>query len=587
MPNERSSFLEELKQRHVFRVAAMYAVTSWLLLQLGSVTLEPLGFPGWSQRALILLIAVGFPIALGLAWIFDVTPEGVVRTDTAPTSGLSRGRKLDIVIIVALLAALAVTFVWRREPTSAPVAAQDASVAVLPFVAMSEDASLRHFGEGLSEQITNELAVRSELRVASRTSAFEQAGKDAVAIAHALGVSYVLEGSVRPSGDKVRLTAQLVRGQDGSHVWADTYDVAASDASAWDQTASLVAASANSYMQLERELQRARTFTTNAEAFEHFAAARRLGWQQATGGTAMERPSVQMLGELDRAIALDPNFFPAHLERANVFFRKLDRGGACGERCITEARSSIDRALALQPDDPDALRQLGYIQLFDELDPAAAEATFERVRQIDPANRSLNASFAYLAMFRGNAQDAREYWVRQLEVSPYTAFDHYGYAILLLGIGDLDGALREVEAGLRLAPRGQAAGVVAPLHINLLIQLGKIDEAKAEFDPLWAQQRYTHPELYVRELASLGYEREAHELMAKLTRAPDVDPFVMFLNYAGLGRTDDALAQLRRAIDGRSFAGVLYVRFPQGPGVREQPGFVELVKYLDSIQRSH
>ena len=176
MRNEKPSFLVQLQQRHVFRVAAMYAVTSWLLLQIGSTTFEPLGFPEWSQRALIILLAAGFPIALVLAWIFDVTPEGVVET-AHPTNRLSRGRKLDIVIIVVLLAALVVTFVWRREPPSVAPVVQDSSIAVLPFVAMSDDASLRHLGEGLSEQITNELARNSGLRVASRTSAFEQTEK--------------------------------------------------------------------------------------------------------------------------------------------------------------------------------------------------------------------------------------------------------------------------------------------------------------------------------------------------------------------------------------------------------------------------
>src|SRR5262245_46942777 len=118
MDEESPSLIAQLKQRHVFRVAAMYAVTAWLLLQLGSVTFEPLGFPQWSQRALIILAVVGFPIALVLAWIFDVTPNGIVRSDKDSRAGHSRGRKLDFVIIVVLVAALAVTVLWRREDAS-------------------------------------------------------------------------------------------------------------------------------------------------------------------------------------------------------------------------------------------------------------------------------------------------------------------------------------------------------------------------------------------------------------------------------------------------------------------------------------
>ena len=593
MTIEKRTFFAQLKQRHVFRVAAMYAVTAWLLLQVGSSTFEPLGFPGWSQRALIILLGVGFPIALVLAWIFDVTPKGVVKGIAPPPIGLSRGRKLDIVIIVVLLAALVVTFVWRREPTPAPTVAQDSSIAVLPFVAMSEDASLHHLGEGLSEQITNELAQRSELRVASRTSAFEQTGKDAVAIAHALGVSYVLEGSVRPSGDKVRVTAQLVRGQDGLHLWSDTHDIAEADAAAWNQTAASVAATVSSCLiLLERDLQRARTFAANDEAYEHYAAARRLKWQLFTSGTATPKPFDQMLDEIDRAIALDPNFFSAHLERADLMSRKLERGAACGSRCINEARLSIDRAIALRPDDPDALRQLGFIQLLDELDPAAAQVTFERVRQIDPTNRDLNEAFALLAMFRGNAQDAREYLVRQLEISPNVAIRHVVYAFALVGIGDLEGAEREVKSALRLASRGEAFGF-AGLHIQMLIRLGKVDEAKAEFAPLWASIRLTHPERFGRELASLGYEREARDLAAKLSQQSNVDPFWMFQTYYGLAMYHDArmyhdaLVWLRRVVDGRDGRMLYILRVPNmSPGLQEQPGYAELLKYLDSIQRS-
>ena len=585
MSQEKDSFFAQLKQRHVFRVAAMYAVTAWLLLQIGSVVFAPLDFPAWSQRVLIIVVAVGFPIALVLAWVFDVTPEGIVKASSAPTNGLSRGRKLDLAIIGLLLAALVATFVWRSEPPQTVSAVQDASIAVLPFVAMSEDVSLRHLGEGLSEQITNELARRSELRVASRTSAFEQTGKDAVAIGQALGVSYVLEGSVRPSKDKVRLTTQLVRGQDGVHLWSETYDVAQADAVTWDQTAALVALNAGSYMMLEQTLQRARTTTKNAEAFEHYASARRLSWQQVTGGTAVEKPSDQIVAELDRAIALDPDFFYAHIRRTNAFFGKMGRGAACGNWCIVEARRSVDHALALKPDDPSALMSLGLIQLLDELDPAAAEATFERIRQIDPTNGGINEAFASLAMFRGNAQDARGYLTRQIEITPYNATTHVEYALVLIGIGDLDGAQRELQSMLRLAPRGEAWGI-AQLHVNLLIRLGRIEEARAEFAPLWDSLRYTHPERFGRELAQLGYESEARELAAKLSREANVDPFWVFLTYYGLGKYDDALIWLRRVIDGRYYVTSV-LRIPnQFPGLQELPGYADVLKYLDSIQRS-
>ena len=155
-----------------------------------------------------------------------------------------------------------------------------------------------------------------------------------------------------------------------------------------------------------------------------------------------------------------------------------------------------------------------------------------------------------------------------------------------MGIGDLEGAEREIESAQRLMLRGEAFGI-AGLHINSLIRLGKTEQAKAEFAPLWAAFRFTHPERFVRELASLGYDREARELTAKLSHESDVDPFWVFLAYYGLGEYDNALVWLRRVVDGRYWPVVSLLRVPNlFPGLQEQPGYAELLKYLDSIQRS-
>jgi len=175
--------------------------------------------------------------------------------------------------------------------------------------------------------------------------------------------------------------------------------------------------------------------------------------------------------------------------------------------------------------------------------------------------------------------------VRQLEVTPYNASDHVLYALLLLSMGDLDGADGELKSALRLSSRGEAWGI-AQLHINQLLRRGQVEQAKAEFAPLWAAYRYSHPERFGRELAQLGHESEALELVGKLEREPGVDPFWVFLTYYGLGRYDDALVWLRRVVDGRyTIVGLL--RLPNlWPGLQEQSGYAELLKYLDSIQRS-
>ena len=191
----------------------MYAAIAWVLLQVGSAVFTPLGLPGWSQIALIVVLGLGFPVALVFAWIYDVTPDGIVKSVNISSPTTSRGRRIDFVIIALLVVALAMAvFLWRHDARTAPTSPinANASVAVLPFVAMSDDPSLRHLGDGIAEEVTNQLVGRPGLEIASRSSAFQaREGKDAVATARALGVSYVVEGSVRPVGDQIRLTASL------------------------------------------------------------------------------------------------------------------------------------------------------------------------------------------------------------------------------------------------------------------------------------------------------------------------------------------------------------------------------------------
>jgi len=504
--------------------------------------------------------------------------------DAAPKAPPHRARALGVIAFVALLVVIASVLVWRRESAPATVT-QDSSIAVLPFVAMSEEASLRHLGDGLSEQITIEIAKSSALRVASRSSAFAQSGREAVAIAHGLGVSYVLEGSVRPNGADVRATARLVRGQDGVQIWSETYDVAATDAAAWDETAAMVVMNVGSNLALEHKLRRDRTRTTNAEAFEHYAAAARLGAEFDTGGTSIP-PFEQILQGVDRAIALDPDFVPAHVLRA-WSFRNANGSATCVRKCIDEERRSADRALELRPDDPEALLRLGNIQLIYDLDPAAAEATFRRVSRIDPTTPRLNENLALLAMFRGDARKACDYWARQLEVTPYLPTPHFWYGVALGSLGDLNGIQREFEEALRLTPRGGILHTEFALaHVNSLIARGQTERAKAEFAPLWEQHRYTHPERFGRELGLLGYEREATQLAAELSSKPNPDPFDVYFAYYGLGQYDQALVWLRRVLEAR-YIPLVHLRLPNlFPPLQEQPGYAELLAYLDSIQRS-
>ena len=234
------SLIQELKRRNVIRVAVAYSVIGWVLAQVAEFAFENFGAPDWVLKSVVVVLLLGLPIAIVFAWAFEMTPEGLKRekeVDRSQSITPQTGKKLDRVIIAVLAVALA-WFAWDKfggptetAPTAASSSVTDKSVAVLPFVAMSSGPDDEFFADGMTEEILNSLAQLPELLVTARTSAFSFKGKDIPIqqIAETLGVQHVVEGSVRRSGDRLRVTAQLIRANDGFHLWSETFDSTSED----------------------------------------------------------------------------------------------------------------------------------------------------------------------------------------------------------------------------------------------------------------------------------------------------------------------------------------------------------------------
>jgi adenylate cyclase len=240
--NRITNFIRELQERRVFRIASVYAVTMWIIIQ-GAIDLFPVfGIPDWATRLLVVIAVIGFPIAIILAWAYQVTGEGVVRDEGhGGEARATRGWRVDFIVVGALV--LLVAFIFLREQFTEVIdidgaAAGDSaavtvaeelhpqSIAVLPFVNMSSDEDTEYFSDGITEELLNVLANIPGLRVASRTSAFAFKGTqaDIPTVSQKLGVAFVLEGSVRRSRDTVRITAQLIDAREDVHMWSETYD---------------------------------------------------------------------------------------------------------------------------------------------------------------------------------------------------------------------------------------------------------------------------------------------------------------------------------------------------------------------------
>jgi TolB-like protein len=326
------SLISELKRRNVIRVALLYLVAGWVILQVAQLLFDVLKLPDWTSRLVLGLLMLGFPLALIFSWVYELTPEGLKReheVDRNQSITNTTARKLDLVVGGLLVVAIGMLVFDRyvdREPdartaTGSPAAVArprartgPASIAVLPFVNMSDDKANDYFSDGLSEELLNVLAKVQGLRVIARTSSFAFKGKDVTIadVAQALSVDHVLEGSVRKSGERVRITAQLIRATDSSHLWSETYDRTLEDVFAvQDEISGEVVDALKLRLLGSQPIQAEIGGTDNPKAYEASLRGlylRNQGQKEDTLRAA--------LAAYDLAIAEDPKYARAHSGRA-------------------------------------------------------------------------------------------------------------------------------------------------------------------------------------------------------------------------------------------------------------------------------
>lgn len=404
------SFFSELKRRNVVRVSIAYVVVSWLLIQAAGVLEPALLLPDWVDRVVTVLLLIGFPIVILFAWAFELTPEGVKLTkEVDRTQSITRttGKKLEYFTIAAL--SLVVVFflvkefvpldfqgeaqeVALEEPADAQPAEDeqsvDPSIAVLPFEDYSENADQDHFSRGIAEEILNLLAKTSGLRVAARTSSFAFAGKeiDIREIGDKLNVNAVLEGSIRKSGDKIRITAQLIKAEDGYHLWSETYDRDYSDIfRIQDEISAAIMSSLKVHLLGEEEQAIVAKRAHNMDAYSSYLIAKeRLA--------SLGKDNVEFaLKKLEESIQADPDYAPSHAALAHAWLKlEWEPKGPTKEEVDLAVIPAIQRAIELSPDLPEAIAVRGlhhyYRFRYDE-----ARADFDRAIELNP-----NYALAYL-----------------------------------------------------------------------------------------------------------------------------------------------------------------------------------------------
>jgi len=425
------SFIEELKRRNVIRVAVAYVIVAWLLLQVSDTLVPALRLPEWFHSGIALVLIIGFPLALIFAWAYELTPDGLQKDKNVDRSeAMTRvtSRKLDFIIIGVLAIAVGFLLVdkfYLNDQAGTPGESDETirqSIAVLPFMNISDDPD--HFADGLSEELMNLLAKNPDLRVAGRTSSFAFKGQtpDFQEVGEALSVNYVLEGSVRRSGDTLRITAQLISVESGHHLWSETYDEQMSDIF---QIQDAVAGEIATQLKIRLMPESIRP-TQNIDAYALYLQAVAI----SSWNWGMDE-LVQSIELLDRAIALDPDFAKAHALRAQSYWnvpRDLDP-----EEARQMTYESASRALQLDPTlvlarPLMAAREGGmrWVEYMEMMDRAVAE---------EPENIRLLLNHCSDLLETGYFQDALQIARRVVSLDPLNRSGYYysGNALSAMG----------------------------------------------------------------------------------------------------------------------------------------------------------
>jgi len=321
-------FLEELRYRNVFRVGVAYVVVSWLIAQVADLVSDVFKLPDWIMQVLIILLVLGLPIALFLAWAFELTPEGMMKADEVPADAPKdprAGLVLNVVTMVTLLVAVG-WLAWDKLHRSvSELAPTNKTIAVLPFDDFSPEGDQAWFADGLTEEILNSLARTTDLQVASRTSSFayRDSPLEIPAIAEALNVEHILEGSVRRASDHLRVTAQLIRAADDKHLWSETFDGGSGDSiKVQEEFAFEIATALQTAMDPEELARMVAAGTRSVEAWETYLRGLALDHEVST---QMQVDRVyDVIAVFDEAVAMDPSFADAQLQLADLWEKQLN-----------------------------------------------------------------------------------------------------------------------------------------------------------------------------------------------------------------------------------------------------------------------
>ncbi len=496
------SLFNELKRRNVIRVGIAYAVASWVLLQVVDLVFEYITAPAWIMQVFMLGLAIGLPVVLILAWVFELTPEGIkLESEIDPSQSVAAhtSRKIDRVIIVFL--ALAVTFLVadrvitkkgsepisqesmlqatepdneKRDPTPVEVL-NDKSIAVLPLVNRSIRPEDAFFAEGLHDELLTQLSRISALKVISRTSVMGYAGttKRISEIGEELGVATLLEGGVQRSGDRVRINVQLIDAASDEHLWAEIYDRELTADNLFDIQSDITRAIANALQAVltgEEQQNLDQKPTDNAEAYAYYLRSKAAAKEYGRNISEID----QSIASYQAAIALDPNFAAAYAALSFDWVERYWTSDKLGDE-LKYSLESLQKAQALAPESAETLTAEGYYHYWGHLDYAVALSAFERALEHEPGNTKAMKGMASTLRRMGRLEESIALMEKVASVDPMDADVSSDVGYTLLHTGEIGRAEIMLKRAYTLSP---GSSYIKANLLELFLMKGDIESAR-------------------------------------------------------------------------------------------------------------
>ena len=570
------NFFAELKRRNVYKVAVAYAVVAWLLMQVASQIFPFFDIPNWVVRLVVVLLIIGFPIALIIAWAFEVTPEGIKRTEAADAAGQrSRGSAWIYVVLIGAALSVGLFFVGRYTAghsapprTEVATAVPGKSIAVLPLINESGDPKDEYFSDGLSEELIAALAQISGLKVIGRSSSFrfKDRKEEPKTIGEKLGVSTLLDGTVRKQGDQVRIVAALVNATDGIQLWTRTFDSELKDIFTLQQEIARAVAESLRVTLLGSEEKSAQMATNSVEAHNaylqgHFYSVRR--------NAEDYRKAIEYF---DQAIQFDPNYALAYAERSEVW---TVVGDLTGQRltAFPKARSDAEKAVAIAPSLAEARAALGWVRAFAEWKFAEGLNELQHAKELSPTNPTTNDLLARVIVYTGRMEEAERQARQAVELDPLSARTQFTLGRVLFYAGKLDEA---DAAGSKMAELQPSAASSHRWQVLVAVQRGDGETAlrEAQLEP---DDRVRSFELAVAQYIRGDHKAADAALADLIANSRDSLAYQIAQVYAVRGEKDKAFEWLQIAFDNHDGGMPSLLVDPVLRGLRDDARYKNLV----------